>query len=162
MPATTTTSVSPACSECGIIRKSGKMSCCSRGGSWFGNCGSPGDAKFEHTWHEGIQACDGRQARAVVGQKLNAFLPKSNTSFNDANKGADMDPKGAVMTVYTLTFTPANTSIQIKNSKLNNVSAKVPIIKPARKYITQDAGTSSCKTITITIPVIMFTAVYIS
>ena len=33
------------------------MSCCGRGGSWFGNCGSNGDTRHNHTWSEGLQAC---------------------------------------------------------------------------------------------------------
>ena len=46
------------CLKCGT-KKSGKLSCCARGGTWFQNCGDPGDSKFEHTWNEGINACRG-------------------------------------------------------------------------------------------------------
>ena len=53
----TTTTTSPVCPECGIKKDSGQLSCCARGGAWFGNCGGAGDAKFDHTWFEGIQAC---------------------------------------------------------------------------------------------------------
>ena len=28
------------------MEKSGKLSCCARGGAWFNNCGDAGDAKF--------------------------------------------------------------------------------------------------------------------
>ena len=45
------------CTKCGITEKTGKSSCCASGGSWFGNCGDPGDPKFGHTWSEGIQGC---------------------------------------------------------------------------------------------------------
>ena len=48
---------SNGCSKCGITKKSGKRSCCARGGSWFNNCGDAGDMQFDHTWAEGIQAC---------------------------------------------------------------------------------------------------------
>ena len=47
-----------ACTMCGTIEKSGKRSCCVRGGDWFRKCGNPGDPKFKHTWSEGIQACE--------------------------------------------------------------------------------------------------------
>ena len=47
------------CDECGTIKKSGKRSCCARGGAWFKNCGDVGGTKFDHTWVEGIQACQG-------------------------------------------------------------------------------------------------------
>ena len=55
------------CSKCGTTKKSGKHSCCARGGSWFKNCGDDGDAYFDHTWAEGIQACKGfRSANSVT------------------------------------------------------------------------------------------------
>ena len=54
---TTMTATGPICFKCGTVKKSGKLSCCARGGSWFKNCGDAGDSKFEHTWVEGVQAC---------------------------------------------------------------------------------------------------------
>ena len=48
-----------ACPKCGTIKRTGKLSCCTRGGAWFNNCGDPGDPKFDHTWLEGMQACTG-------------------------------------------------------------------------------------------------------
>ena len=45
------------CPKCGTTNKSGKVSCCARGGSWFKNCGDEGNTKFDHTWAEGVQAC---------------------------------------------------------------------------------------------------------
>ena len=47
------------CVRCGTIKKSGKHSCCARGGAWFKECGDAGDTKFDHTWAEGVQACKG-------------------------------------------------------------------------------------------------------
>ena len=58
-----TTSLSAAsgidsrCTKCVTTKKSGKLSCCARGGSWFKKCGDAGDTQFDHTWAEGIQAC---------------------------------------------------------------------------------------------------------
>ena len=49
--------INKGCSKCGIFKQSGKLSCCARGGAWFKNCGNAGDAHFDHTWFEGIQAC---------------------------------------------------------------------------------------------------------
>ena len=48
-----------ACPKCGSVKKSGKLSCCARGGAWFKNCGDYGDPNFHHTWVEGVQACKG-------------------------------------------------------------------------------------------------------
>ena len=52
--ATTSSSV---CSKCGKFKKSGTVSCCAKGGAWFGDCGNDGDAEYGHTFKEGIQAC---------------------------------------------------------------------------------------------------------
>ena len=64
------TTVSPStvtsrnrCLKCGIAKKSGKRSCCARGGAWFKNCGDADDTKFDHTWIEGIEACKSRSWR---------------------------------------------------------------------------------------------------
>ena len=48
---------SDGCDKCVTTKKSGKSSCCARGGAWFKNCGDVGDPMFDHTWAEGIQAC---------------------------------------------------------------------------------------------------------
>ena len=59
MPTTNAdTSRSDRCSKCGTVKKTGKLSCCARGGTWFEKCGDTEDPKFEHTWAEGIQACN--------------------------------------------------------------------------------------------------------
>ena len=44
------------CAKCGLSSK-GQLSCCGKGGSWQGKCGPPGNAKFEHTWNDGFEAC---------------------------------------------------------------------------------------------------------
>ena len=76
--ATVTTLISSACPKCGIVQKSGKRSCCSRGGAWFGACGTANNVEFAHTWHEGIQACNARQSQTVVAQQLDiSQLPKN-------------------------------------------------------------------------------------
>ena len=51
-------SATTACPRCGAKNDSGKSSCCGRGGSWFKNCGPPGDKDVDHTWLEGIEACE--------------------------------------------------------------------------------------------------------
>ena len=56
-PVVATDSPAVACPKCGTIKKSGQRSCCVRGGTWFKKCGNPGDAKFDHTWFDGIQTC---------------------------------------------------------------------------------------------------------
>ena len=55
----TASTASPACPKCGT-NQFAKRSCCGRGGAWFGRCGRPGDSEFEHTWMEGIRACESK------------------------------------------------------------------------------------------------------
>ena len=66
VPTTTTVSLARRCPKCGTIKKSGKRSCCARGGSWFKKCGDADDAEFDHTWTEGIGTCQGFAASALV------------------------------------------------------------------------------------------------
>ena len=83
-PAVTTKTISHVCHKCGTMVKSGKRSCCGRGGSWYKNCGAAGNANSEHTWHEGIRACKARlQSKTVIGQLINADEQKVNDSFTD-------------------------------------------------------------------------------
>ena len=68
-----TTTISSVCPKCGIIAKSGKISCCGHSGSWFGNCGSAGNVKLDHTWYAGIHACKTlSQPKAAIGRRSNA------------------------------------------------------------------------------------------
>ena len=91
-----TTPVSSVCLECGTFKKSGKISCCGRGGSWFGNCGSVGSIHFDHTWYEGIRACKSRQS----DQQLHAY--------NNGSMG--IKSKAAAVATYMFASTPADTS----------------------------------------------------
>ena len=54
------------CPKCGTTKRSGLISCCARGGTWFENCGNAGSTKFNHTWVEGIQACKSEFLRDLV------------------------------------------------------------------------------------------------
>ena len=49
---------SESCSKCGTVRASGRLSCCARDGAWHQKCGAPGDKNADHTWIEGVQACN--------------------------------------------------------------------------------------------------------
>ena len=75
-----------------MIKKSGKLSCCGSDGFWFGNCGSAGDKKHDHSWHEGLQACKAQsQSNLVIGQQLNSIHQHTNAFSNgavDANSRA--------------------------------------------------------------------------
>ena len=92
-PAATTITIGSTCSKCGTIKKSGKSSCCGRGGSWFRDCGSGGNSKFGHTWSEGIRACKVRvYSKTDIDQRLHASQQLS------ASTGAGVTPLKAVAT----------------------------------------------------------------
>ena len=56
----TTTQTHGPCTRCGSAYPYGiGLSCCHRGGSWYHDCGDPGDSRFQHTWDDGIEVCKG-------------------------------------------------------------------------------------------------------
>merc|ERR1712032_1389933 len=117
--------ISPVCRKCVTIKKSGKMSCCGRGGSWFKKCGSAaaGNRQIEHTWYEGIRACN--HADTVI-----------NT-------------KGVVLTGNTFVSKPANTpKIQIIIAPVN-VSTTASIRMPSAS-LEYDIDTTKNEAIMIT------------
>ena len=109
--------ISPVCLTCGTMKKSGKLSCCGRGGSWFGSCGVAGNTKLQHTWHEGIQACETRQHKTGMEQQGDALHQNSNKYYND--DGGAINSKAVIMDVQILVFT--STSVH------NNTSIQTPI-----------------------------------
>ena len=99
-----TTTIKSVCLKCGTIAKSGKNSCCGRGGSWFRNCGSAGNVKLRHTWHEGIQACKIRsQFKVAMGRQSNAAR-QTNSSDDIVN------PKTVMANAKVSIFTSDNAS----------------------------------------------------
>ena len=118
------TTISLVCPKCGITKKSGKLSCCGLGGSWFGNCGSAGDIKLDHTWYEGLRSCKARtQSKTVIDHQLNRAQQENNNPSNGAgtvNSGAIVvapearSPTSVLMSgappIIALAHTPANTS----------------------------------------------------
>ena len=45
------------CPKCGMFKKSGRVSCCAPGGTWFKNCGGDSNRNVDHKWFEGVEAC---------------------------------------------------------------------------------------------------------
>ena len=90
------------CTKCGTTKKSGKRSCCARGGAWFKKCGYAGDAKLDHTWAEGILACRGSASLTFVKTPVQAMLrhvgvilhPLDNRLRNDTQQWATTSISG--------------------------------------------------------------------
>ena len=113
-----TTTISSACPRCGTIKKSGKSSCCGRGGFWFEKCGSAGNVKVDHTWYEGIQACNARaQFKTVIDQKSNAA--QHHNSPGNANWKVDITSAKIFISTNTNASTP--------------MPVKTPVLTPAHK-----------------------------
>ena len=110
-PAGTTTTIA-VCPRCGTIGKSGKPSCCGRGGAWFKNCGGAGNAELDHSWFEGIQACKARsQSKTAFGQQLNADQQKDIERFIGSYPGDGMtNYKAAIAATKRFAFTSVNPS----------------------------------------------------
>ena len=96
---TTSASTPPiACPKCGATTD-GKISCCFRGGTWFRKCGDFGDANFDHTWFEGIQACKASpRPRSFAGRQ--AMLTHQAATTKQSNN--DFAPVSTPDTVYDL------------------------------------------------------------
>ena len=158
MPTTavTTAPIGPACPECGIIKKSGKSSCCGRGGSWFGTCGIASNTDLGHTWYEGIEACRARQFGVLVKQ-LEASLPKAKDHSDDTNMG--MESKAIVVTAHMFTTIPTNMSTLLSDTTTITVPANESIIMPAHKLPgAHDLSKATSKPITAAIATIIHTS----
>ena len=107
-PARTATTISSVCPKCGTIAKSGKTSCCSRGGSWFKTCGGAGNTRLQHTWYEGIQACKTQvQTWIAVAQQGRAAQQRDI----DSSDGDDKVPfKGVITAAKPFVLSSANMS----------------------------------------------------
>ena len=132
MPAVTTTAVSAVCPKCGTVQKSGRSSCCGRGGAWFGRCGSVGNTNFEHSWYDGIQACDSRQGKAVVGQQLRAFHLGSGASPN--NGSMRMSSRIPVAAGHKARITLADTSTAVLPTEAVTALSNTSIVLRQSEY----------------------------
>ena len=93
------TTIRSVCPKCGATKKSGKLSCCGRGGSWFGKCGNTVNLDLDHTWHEGLQVCKAlSQSNEVIAQQLIG----AQQGWRDFPKHAGTAPSEAVITAPTL------------------------------------------------------------
>ena len=111
--------VSSVCPKCGTIGKSGKSSCCGRGGSWYRNCGNAGNEKAGHTWYEGVQACNTRSGfKTVIGKQQNAAQqPHSRQG----------DGKSVVIVISTPTSSVASVSPSVRTAINKSVATSVTL-----------------------------------
>ena len=93
---------SNVCPKCSIIKRSGELSCCARGGSWHNQCSDSSDPTFDHTWNEGIQACNNFASAAWIADQAEISreealdYPSTNAASQHHNYVRDRDYVGAV------------------------------------------------------------------
>ena len=98
---TRTPAASPKCRKCGRILKTGKFSCCARGGSWFKKCGDD-DGRFDHTWSEGVQACNTLESLVLDKERTNTVFSEENITAQQSkdtlqpNLAQDLNTDSAV------------------------------------------------------------------
>ena len=121
-PGRTTATISSVCPKCGIA-KSGKRSCCGRGGSWFKTCGGADNTRFRHTWYEGMHACKARrQSRTAVGQQENTVKQKRIGSSHGA---ATVNSKGVVITADNVSTSTSTINIETRTTTIPSASTSV-------------------------------------
>ena len=144
------TKIRSICPKCGIIQKSGKVSCCGHGGSWFKNCGSVGNTKLDHTWKEGIRVCNARQWHVAVGQQLEGSQFQRNISSDDAKMDI-INSDVVILTAHMFASTPANKSTPLSDAGSITVPANISVITPDRvRKFTSKAISATNTTITPT------------
>ena len=113
-PAVKMMTTSSVCMKCGIIAKSGRVSCCGHGGSWFGKCASVNNEDFDQTWYEGIQACQLlSQSRTAIGRQSNAAQQRNysaGSAFNPTSSPFTITSTGVSSTTATANTTDAVTT----------------------------------------------------
>ena len=136
-----TTMTVSVCPRCGTIAKSGKPSCCGRGGSWFKSCGGGSNTQHPRTWYDGIQACKSRpRFKRGIGQQLNAAEQKGtgfsqDTSISSSKRmSADTpsivtptttsDNEIVITSLMTSTFTNCSTTFSTHSSAISPMAAR--------------------------------------
>ena len=125
---TTTILIRKTCNKCGILKKSGKLSCCARGGDWFKNCGDVGGSNFDHTWVEGTQACTRFTSLSSVESPGLLMLHYERTNLNTTAKSSNDNHHHTEMypvTGVSGTSTTANTEDCVE---LNQVFTCVSVL----------------------------------
>ena len=140
-PAVMATSISPTCPECGIIKKSGKRSCCGHGGSWFGNCGG---AASGHTWHEGIRICKARPLQIPAAQQSHALHPKDSSMLEGVGTSVHFD--AAIRAPRAFASVPA----RISSPKPAVVRTNTSVNMTSRKFIENHSSTTTSQAISAT------------
>ena len=120
------------------------ISCCGRGGSWFRNCGSDGNAKLHYTWSEGIHACKLPQPQSKTG-----IVQEQNTdSFNSATVHSKVIYAAVSTSIRMSTITLANSpSTTSARPPAFTTSTSTLIASATYTSVSTSATTQGCETL---------------
>ena len=119
------TAIGSICSKCGTTKKSGKISCCAPGGSWFENCGTSGNSNTDHTWFEGLQACKDVASLLLGKVESRLIIINQKTTKQQLNVVENLTTDSTLATAYD---TPAGNSKDIGQLSLVVVFTSVSFI----------------------------------
>ena len=140
------------CLQCGTIKRSGKLSCCGRGGSWFGNCGAAGTAKLRYKWSDGIQACKAQsQSKVVIGQELHGAQDEGGRSSDDTDESQSRAsiaaPNATIISAHTNMSMPAPTVPPV-NASITTVARTFMTTTPTDVSMTVQVHSSASTSVT--------------
>ena len=138
-PAAKQTAIVPVCPKCGIIGRSGKSSCCGRGGSWFGNCGSADNTKVEHRWYEGLEACK-------TGTRYNAVSGEESSASGDVDTG---NAEAVIMAAKQFEMISSTPMLAINYSIGSTANSAMSNSKSTKDSVTASTGTTNLNSLTI-------------
>jgi hypothetical protein len=152
---------------CGFIKRSGKRSCCGRGGSWFGKCGGT-KSKSAYTWFTGIQACKPRfksKKASKVSEASNAAEQKEQDDYYQMFVlGAANITTPAPLTIpldVSIAMSKYDTTTTVTSASTASI-ATTSVAPPTTKPSTEKSSTTTAPptttttappTTTVTIPV---------
>ena len=144
--AATTTATTPliTCPKC-VTNRSGKLSCCARGGAWFKKCGDVGDSNVEHTWFDGTRACKGKLTivnHNVFGYCSTSFVLLTSVNAYVFTGSPKSTTKIAAVTTITMTSSSATAPTTSTTTAIGPSASTPPITCP--KCVTNPSGKLSC------------------
>ena len=117
--------VSPLCPKCSTFR-SGKRSCCARGGAWFRNCGRKkrSGSASAHTWAEGMQAC------STLPTFLSRLIILSMSALRCTHARTQTHTRTSISPALSLDSYPGHPPLTVTISIPSNISneqSRVPV-----------------------------------
>ena len=131
----------PGCETCGTFKRTGKVSCCARGGSWFEKCGNVEDPQFNHTWMDGVRVCDASAGRSSSDGVVNGGV------VNGGVVNAGVVNAAFAQSPHATTSSVNVTERRHVNGSQNTTSSPTPAVTESRD-IDQIEGVTQAQDVT--------------